>query len=160
MQIRADGRWFAATLAIGVILVSAVLPAGADEAAYSKSATGTRVLRLDSGTEIKVLIERENLGGTEVDVATFSFPPGNRTGAGHLHGAIEIFYVVSGTLIHTVNGEEFVLTPGMAGVVRPGDSVSHGVAGDVPATGLIIWAPGGEAERLASSGNFKVEDLR
>ncbi len=149
-----------AVAAATCFVLSATTQASAADASYAKSSSGTRVLTLETGTEIKVLFESENLGGSEVDVASFSFPPGTRQGGGHLHGAVEIFYVISGVLVHTVNGEEYVLSPGMAGVVRPGDTVQHGVAGAEPATGLIIWAPGGEAARLAESGIFAVEVLQ
>jgi hypothetical protein len=37
----------------------------------------------------------------------------------------------------------------MVGIVRPGDSVSHRVVSEEPVRALVIWAPGGEVERLA-----------
>ena len=40
----------------------------------------------------------------------------------------------------------------MVGIVRPGDVVVHRVISDVPVKALVIWAPGGEADRIA--GNF------
>lgn len=47
-----------------------------------------------------------------------------------------------------VNGRRYSLTPGMVGIVRPGDQVRHLVPMSGPAKLLIIWAPGGEARRL------------
>lgn len=34
-------------------------------------------------------------------------------------------------------------------MVRPGDTVVHRVVGDTPVRALVIWAPGGEVERIA-----------
>lgn len=50
---------------------------------------------------------------------------------------------------HIVNGESALLEPGMIGIVRKGDTVSHKIPSDVPCKALVIWAPGGEVERLA-----------
>lgn len=149
-----------AVAAATCLILTATAEVNAEDTSYAKASSGTRVLTLETGTEIKVLYDSVNLGGSEADVASFSFPPGTRQGGGHLHGAVEIFYVVSGVLVHTVNGEEHVLSPGMAGLVRPGDTVQHGVEGPDPATGLIIWVPGGEAARLAESGIFAVTAIQ
>lgn len=70
-------------------------------------------------------------------------------GGDHVHGTHEIFYVLSGTMEHIVNGESAILEPGMIGIVRKGDTVSHKILSDEPVKALVIWAPGGEAERLA-----------
>ena len=56
-------------------------------------------------------------------------------------------------LDHIVNDMSHVLEPGMVGIVRPGDTVVHRVVSDVPVKALVIWAPGGEADRIA--GNFR-----
>ncbi|HZD04831.1 MAG TPA: cupin domain-containing protein, partial [Longimicrobiales bacterium] len=78
-----------------------------------------------------------------------TLPVGSSPAAGHRHGAMEIFYVVEGVLGHVVNGEELRLEPGMVGVVKPGDSVIHRVLSDVPVKALVLWVPGGEADRIA-----------
>jgi uncharacterized cupin superfamily protein len=62
---------------------------------------------------------------------------------------VEIFYVLEGTLEHVVNGVTHVLTPGMVGIVRAGDEVAHRVPGDEPVRALVVWAPGGEVDRIA-----------
>ena len=49
---------------------------------------------------------------------------------------------------HVVNGTAHVLDPGMVGIVRPGDSVQHEALDDKPVKTVVIWAPGGEVERL------------
>ncbi|MFQ5678953.1 MAG: cupin domain-containing protein [Gemmatimonadota bacterium] len=91
-----------------------------------------------------------NLGGEEVEIGEITFPVG--AGAGrrsHRHAHVEIFYVLSGRLDHIVNGTSHLLEPGMVGIVRPGDEVVHRVASETPVRALVIWAPGGEIERIA-----------
>jgi uncharacterized cupin superfamily protein len=60
-----------------------------------------------------------------------------------------MLYVISGELDHVVNGETHRLTAGMMGPVKPADTVIHRVVGQTPVKVLLIWAPGGEVERLA-----------
>lgn len=116
---------------------------------YARASSGTRLLSLPGGTTIRLLLEAANLGGTEIEVAEITFPVGADPSRGHRHGSIEIFYVVEGTLGHVVNGREFRLEPGMLGVVRPDDSVAHRVLSEVPVKALVLWVPGGEADRIA-----------
>ncbi len=117
---------------------------------YDRSTFGTRWLESERGTTIKILVEAANLGGSEVEIGEITFPGGPRPpGQGHLHGSIEIFYVLSGEMNHVVNGESHILKPGMVGIVRPGDRVAHGVSSAEPVRALVIWAPGGEADRIA-----------
>ncbi len=103
-----------------------------------------------SGSRLRLLLDERTLGGSEVDVGEFTFPPGLDSGD-HPHGAVEIFYVISGELEHIVNGESYLLKPGMVGFVRPPDQVRHKTdpAGG-PVKALVIWAPSGEAARVAS----------
>lgn len=70
-------------------------------------------------------------------------------GPGHLHESIEIFYILSGEFDHVVNGRSHVLTPGMVGIVRPGDRVLHRVLSNQPVRAIVVWSPGGEAGRIA-----------
>ncbi len=123
-------------------------PTLGQESSYDYASEGTRYLEFGGGAfSFKILVEEANLGGKEVEIAETSFAPGY-SGRGHAHGSIEIFYVLSGEFEHTVNGETALLTPGMIGIVRPGDEVIHRVPSeDTPARVLIIWAPGGEIER-------------
>ena len=117
--------------------------------AYAAATEGTRILASRrSELEIKVLVEAANLDGDEVELAEIYFPAGYQS-SGHGHGAIEIFYVLEGVLEHVVNGESHRLVPGQVGIVRPGDEVDHRVGDDGPCRALLVWAPGGEAERLA-----------
>lgn len=118
---------------------------------YQRSTRGTRILERDNGLVIKVLVEASNLGGSELDLGEITFPVGPRAERGHRHGSIEIFYVLSGQLDHIVNGQSHVLDPGMVGIVRAGDEVIHHVLSSEPVRALVIWAPGGEAERVSRS---------
>jgi quercetin dioxygenase-like cupin family protein len=112
-----------------------------------------------SGLSIKVLLESSNFGGSDVEIAEITFPPAPNA-ASHQHASSEIFYVLSGELDHVVNDTTHTLQPGMVGVVRPGDRVAHRVRATEPVRALVIWVPGGEVERLASSPAFKVEPIR
>ena len=93
----------------------------------------------------KLLLDQSNLGGRELEMVELTLPAGEVVGA-HRHGSVEIFYVLSGTLGHEVNGEMYMLTPGMVGVVRPEDSVRHVVPKEADVKLLVIWAPAGEAK--------------
>lgn len=122
--------------------------AGAQE--YEKATRGTRWFDSSrSALTIKMLVEAENLGSSELEIGEITFPAGSVPRRGHNHTSIEIFYVLSGELEHVVNGESHLLTPGMVGIVRPGDEVNHRVSGNEPLRALMIWTPGGEAARIA-----------
>jgi quercetin dioxygenase-like cupin family protein len=97
----------------------------------------------------KLLLDQSNLGGKELEMVELTLPAGEVVGSHH-HGSVEIFYVLSGTLGHEVNGEMHMLTPGMVGVVRPEDSVRHIVPKDADVKLLVIWAPAGEAQKFFS----------
>jgi quercetin dioxygenase-like cupin family protein len=64
-------------------------------------------------------------------------------------GALEMVYVVSGELEHVVNGKSRILKPGMAGYVKPPDTVRHktGLAG---AKAMVIWRPGAEGKKITA----------
>ncbi len=111
---------------------------------YQYTTKGTRIFsNADQSFLAKILVEDANLGSEEVKVAELTFPSGY-AGSGHLHGAIEIFYVLSGRFGHSVNGVDAVLGPGEIGIVKPGDTVIHSVHSEEPAVVLTIWVPGGE----------------
>jgi len=99
------------------------------------------------GSEWKLLLDESNLGGKELEMVEVTLAPGTLVGS-HTHRAVEVIYVLSGTYEHEVNGKLYRLTPGMVGIVRPGDHVRHIVPKSGPAKLLIIWAPSGEAGRL------------
>ena len=144
-------------MVVGLVLLGAAAPPlGAQQTdTYVRASTGTRELDLASGTRIKMLLEAANLGDSSIEVAEITFPVGTNPTAGHRHGATEIFYVVEGVLDHVVNGVSHRLEPGMVGVVKPGDSVAHRVLSDVPVKAVVMWVPGGEADRLAPPDRWK-----
>jgi len=102
------------------------------------------------GDKWKLLLDKSNLGGGELEAVELTMPAGTTVGSHH-HGSIEVIYVLSGVYGHEVNGKLYLLKPGMIGIVRPGDSVRHLVPKSGPAKVLIIWTPGGEAARLVQA---------
>ena len=103
--------------------------------------------RSPGGTTLRLLLDERNVG-PEVTVGEIIFPPNMDSGE-HQHGAIEVFYIVSGELEHVVNGKSELLKPGMAGHVNPPDKVRHktGAAG---AKAVVIWVPGDEGKKIAA----------
>jgi quercetin dioxygenase-like cupin family protein len=136
---------------IAILITSFATDSIAQPIEYDSATSGTRYLEFGGGdSSFKILLEAANLGGDELELAEHSFAPGT-SGRGHGHGSIEIIYVLSGALEHTVNGTTTLLTPGMIGIVRNGDEVIHTVPSEtVPARVLLIWTPGGEIERIFS----------
>jgi len=136
-------------LILATIALTAPVIAPVHGADYAPRSAGTQVLE-KNGVIIKMLVDATNLGGTELDIAEITIPVGYGQGGEHHHGSMEIFYILSGTLGHTVNGERHVLTPGNVGIVRPEDTVAHSVESDEPVKALVLWVPGGESSRLVS----------
>ena len=115
-------------------------------AIVAQSQQGT-TYRSPGGTTLRLMLDETNVG-KDVSLGEMIFPPNSDSGD-HQHGAIEIFYVVSGELDHVVNGVSHVLTPGMSGYVKPPDKVRHktGAAG---AKVVVVWVPGEEGSRIAA----------
>jgi quercetin dioxygenase-like cupin family protein len=103
--------------------------------------------RAPSGVVLKLLLDDSNVG-PEVSVGELTFPPNSDSGD-HTHGALEMFYVVSGELEHVVNGKSQILKPGMTGFVRPPDKIRH-KTGAGGAKVVVIWVPGDEAKKIAA----------
>ena len=103
--------------------------------------------RSPSGTTLRLMLDETNLGA-EASLGELTFPANSDSGE-HTHGAVEMFYVLSGELEHVVNGRSQILSPGMAGYVKPPDRVRHktGAAG---AKVVVVWVPGEEGRRIAS----------
>ena len=89
--------------------------------AFAQSATDSITYRSPGGTTLKIMLDDRNVG-KEVAVGEMVFAP-NQDSAEHTHGAIEMFYVISGEYTHVVNGQAYVLKPGMAGYVKIGDKI-------------------------------------
>ncbi len=141
--------------AIGMAMPAIAPVQGAD---YAASSSGTQVLE-KNGVIIKMLVDATNLGGAELDIAEITIPVAYGQGGEHHHGSMEIFYVLSGTFGHTVNGERHVLTPGTVGIVRPEDTVAHSVESDTPVKALVIWVPGGESSRLVKDFGYQATPI-
>jgi len=133
------------TLVLSVAL-AAGLSLTADGAAQPEKLQGT-TYRSPGGTTLRLMLDESNVG-PEVTLGEMIFPP-NMDSGDHQHGAIEMFYVVSGELEHVVNGRSQILKPGMSGFVRPPDTVRHktGAAG---AKVVVVWVPGDEGKKIAS----------
>lgn len=131
------------TVLVGGLLF--LLSAASFAAGRATQSPGATTYVSGSGMEIKVLLDESTLGAGDVDIAEITFPAGSDSGD-HPHGSTEIFYVLSGELEHIVNGESTMLRPGMVGFVRPPDRVRHRSKSQTKA--LVIWAPGGEAQRI------------
>ena len=126
---------------LALLLVCATAPAVAQA-----GKTGD-TYRSPTGATLKLLLDDSNVG-PEVSIGELTFPPNADSGE-HAHGAIEMFYVLSGELEHVVNGKSFILGPGMTGYVRPPDKIRHktGAAG---AKVVVVWIPGDEARKIAA----------
>ena len=105
------------------------------------------IYRAPGGTTLRLMIDETNLGA-EVSLGEITFPANSDSGE-HQHGAIEVFYIVSGELEHVVNGVSQKLAPGMSGFVKPPDKVRH-KTGPAGAKAVVVWVPGEEARRVAS----------
>lgn len=142
-----------------VAFMTAPVAYAQDSVLYRRSSGGTKVLENDAGTVIRILVDRMVLGDSGVEIAEATLPVGAGAGpASHRHGTTEMIYVISGELDHVVNGTTHRLTPGMVGLVKPADTVIHRVVGQTPVKLLLIWAPGGEVDRLAQ--RFRVRPIR
>jgi quercetin dioxygenase-like cupin family protein len=101
--------------------------------------------RSPSGATLRLILDSANVG-PEVSLGELTFPPNGDSGE-HTHGAIEIFYVLSGELEHVVNGKSQILTPGMVGYVKPPDKIRH-KTGPAGAKVVVMWVPGAEAGKI------------
>jgi quercetin dioxygenase-like cupin family protein len=103
--------------------------------------------RSPGGTTLRLMLDDTNVG-PEVTLGEMVFPP-NMDSGDHQHGAIEMFYVVSGELEHVVNGTSQILKPGMSGFVKPPDKVRH-KTGPAGAKVVVVWVPGDEGKKIAA----------
>ena len=133
-------RWLATALVVVACSGASFAAGRATQGAVVGATYASR-----SGMTIKLLLDRSTLDTGAVDIGEITFPAGSDSGD-HPHGATEIFYVLDGELEHVVNGQSTMLSPGMVGFVKPPDRVRHKTAVETKA--LVIWVPGGEAERI------------
>src|SRR5262245_23770589 len=100
-----------------------------------------------SGATLRLLLDDSNVG-PEATVAELTFPPNADSGE-HVHGSIEMFYVLSGEYEHIVNGKSQILKPGMTGYVKAPDKVRH-KTGPAGAKVIVIWVQGEEVKRIVA----------
>jgi quercetin dioxygenase-like cupin family protein len=127
-------------------IVIVVALGSADSSAQSDKLQGA-TYRSPGGTTLRLMLDETNVG-PEVTLGELTFLPNQDSGE-HQHGAIEMFYVVTGELEHVVNGQSQILKPGMAGYVKPPDKVRH-KTGPAGAKVVVVWVPGEEGKRIAS----------
>ena len=126
------------------VMTACVTTTGATQ--QSETLQGT-TYRSPGGTTLRLMLDDSNVG-PDVALGEMVFQP-NQDSGDHQHGAIEMFYVVSGELEHVVNGVSQILKPGMSGFVKPPDKVRH-KTGPAGAKVVVVWVPGAEAKRIAS----------
>ena len=126
---------------IGLILVGATASITAQDKPQGVT------FKSPGGTTLRLMIDETNLG-SEVSVGEMMFPANTDSGE-HAHGAIEIFYVLSGELEHVVNGKSEILKPGMVGYVKPPDKIRH-KTGPAGAKVVVMWVPGAEGSKIVA----------
>jgi quercetin dioxygenase-like cupin family protein len=124
-----------------------VLCATASTSAMAQASKQGVTYRSPNGSTLRLLLDSSNVG-SQVSVGELTFPPNTDSGD-HTHGAIEMFYVLSGELEHIVNGKSEILTAGMTGYVKPPDRIRH-KTGPAGAKVVVIWVPGDEAGKIAA----------
>src|SRR5215216_260624 len=130
-----------------ILRTVAVLLACSTAPVAAQSGKTGETYRSTGGSTLRLFLDDTNVG-PEVSIGELTFPP-NVDSGDHAHGAIEMFYVLSGQLEHIVNGKSYILGPGMTGYVRTTDKVRHktGAAG---AKVVVVWVPGDEAKKIAA----------
>ena len=131
------------TVAMGAAVALCLVTTGAAQSDKLQGVT----YRSPSGSTLRLMLDESNVG-PEVTVGELIFPPNSDSGD-HQHGALEMFYVVTGELDHVVNGKSQILKPGMSGYVKPPDKVRH-KTGPAGAKVVVIWVPGDEGKKIAS----------
>jgi quercetin dioxygenase-like cupin family protein len=131
-------------LTLAAVVTACVVTTGASQQAEKLQGT---TYRSPGGTTLRLMLDDSNVG-PEVTLGEMIFQP-NQDSGDHQHGAIEMFYVVSGELEHVVNGVSQILKPGMSGFVKPPDMVRH-KTGPAGAKVVVVWVPGAEGKRIAS----------
>jgi unsaturated pyranuronate lyase len=122
-------------------------PARAEEKRFVQPQDTTTYIEPASKSELRVVID-QHLGGTkDVTVADLVIPPGVDV-PDHIHQSTEIFYIISGELEQTSEGKVQKLTAGMACLVPANTTTHHKVTSKEPVHALVIWAPGGEEQRV------------
>ena len=140
---------FCRTIAIlaSWILILAVNIATADEKRFVRPEDTITYIDPVSKSEIRVVIDQQLGGTSDVTVAELVIPPGVDV-PDHVHQSTEIFYILSGELEQTSEGKVQKLTAGMSCLVPANTTTHHKVTSKEPVRALVIWAPGGEEKRI------------
>ena len=142
-------RWFGCTLSLLAAWTFMLLspPGWAEEKRFVQPKDTTTYIEPASKSELRVVID-QHLGGTkDVTVADLVIPPGVDV-PDHIHQSTEIFYILSGELEQTSEGKVQKLTAGMACLVPANTTTHHKVTSKEAVHALVIWAPGGEEQRV------------
>jgi quercetin dioxygenase-like cupin family protein len=119
----------------------------AEEQRFVRPEDTTTYIEPASKSELRVVID-QHLGVTkDVTVADLVIPPGVDV-PDHIHQSTEIFYILSGELEQTSEGKVQKLTAGMACLVPANTTTHHKVTSKEPVHAVVIWAPGGEEQRI------------
>jgi len=119
----------------------------AEEQRFVRPEDTTTYIEPASKSELRVVID-QHLGVTkDVTVADLVIPPGVDV-PDHVHQSTEIFYILSGELEQTSEGKVQKLTAGMACLVPANTTTHHKVTSKEPVHAVVIWAPGGEEQRI------------
>jgi quercetin dioxygenase-like cupin family protein len=129
------------------LAIAAVLAFGFARISGGQSDKQGTTYRAPSGATLRLILDSNNVG-PDVSLGELTFLPNSDSGE-HSHGAIEIFYVLSGELEHVVNGKSQILKPGMVGYVKPPDKIRH-KTGPAGAKVVVMWVPGAEAGKIIS----------
>lgn len=121
---------------------------GSGLAAQSPAPKPGPVLTDPTRGDLRMLLDKNGLGSSEVSIGERTYGA-SYTSTEHVHQGIEILYVLEGEFQHEINGQTYILRPGMIGVVKVGDKVRHKTGQSGPVKLLMIWAPGEEGARVA-----------
>ena len=127
------------------LCVLAIVLASAASTTAAQTDKPVATYRSPGGTTLRILLDDSNVG-SEATVGELTFVPNTDSGD-HKHGSTEMFYVLSGELEHIVNGKSQILKAGMAGYVKPPDTIRH-KTGPAGAKVIVIWVPGDEVKRI------------
>jgi quercetin dioxygenase-like cupin family protein len=130
-----------------ILAIVGILALGFAAAGGAQSDKQGTTYRAPSGATLRLILDSTNVG-SEISLGELNFLPNSDSGE-HSHGAIEIFYVLSGELEHVVNGKSQFLKPGMVGYVKPPDKIRH-KTGPAGAKVVVMWVPGAEAGKIIS----------
>jgi quercetin dioxygenase-like cupin family protein len=132
---------------IFLMFVLALNTGAADEKRFVRPEDTTTYIDPESKSEIRVVIDPQLGGTSEVTVAELLIPAGVDV-PDHVHQSTEIFYILSGELEQTSDGKVQKLTAGMSCLVPANTTTHHKVTSKEPVRALVVWAPGGEEKRI------------